>query len=146
MIDHEAMLAIQQALDGVEWTADTLERVAEILHRAGYRIRDLDDRDTEGEAIPSGARGPEAQVDMPGPRHVLATLQEDRVRDQIAAILETDRDFGDLTPKAVTDEEIHTACLAVAATIDFSEEVGTAEFRAALTALGEAGRRHTENS
>jgi hypothetical protein len=83
---------------------------------------------------------------MPGPRHVLATLHEDRVRDQIAAILETDRDFGDLTPNAVTHEEIHTACLTVAATIDFSEEVGSAEFRAALTALGEAGRHHTEKS
>jgi hypothetical protein len=146
MIDHEAMLAIQQALDGVEWTADTLERIAEILHQAGYRIRDLDDRDVEGEAIPSGARGPEAEVHMPGPRHVLAILQEDRIRDQVAAIIETDRDFGDLTPDVVTDEEIHNACLAVAATIDFSEEIGSAEFRAALTALGEAGRRHTEKS
>jgi hypothetical protein len=144
MIDHEAMLAIQQELDGVEWMADTLERIAEILHQAGYRIRDLDDRDAEDEAIPFGARGPAAQVQMPGPRHVLATLQEDRVRDQIAAIIETDRDFGDPTPNAVTDEEIHNACLAVAATIDFSEEIGSAEFRAALTALGEAGRRHTE--
>jgi hypothetical protein len=46
MNDHEAMLAIQQALDGVEWTADTLECIAEILLQAGYRIRDLDDRDT----------------------------------------------------------------------------------------------------
>jgi hypothetical protein len=68
---------------------------------------------------------------VPGPRHVLATLQEDRVRDQIAAIIETDRDFGDVTPNAVTDGEIHNACLAVAATIDFSEEIRTAEFRAA---------------
>jgi hypothetical protein len=46
MTDHEAMLAIQQELDGVEWTADTLECIAEILQQAGYRIRDLDDRDT----------------------------------------------------------------------------------------------------
>jgi hypothetical protein len=96
--------------------------------------------------MPSGAHDPEAPVNMPGLRHVLATLQEDRVRDQIAAILETDRDFGDLTPNAVTDKEIHNACLAVAATIDFSEEVGTAEFRAALAALGAAGRRHPGNS
>jgi hypothetical protein len=39
MIDHEAMLVIQQELDGVEWTADTLERIAEIMRLAGYRIR-----------------------------------------------------------------------------------------------------------
>ena len=45
MNDHQAMLAIQQELDGVEWTPDTLERIAEILQQAGYRIRDLDDRD-----------------------------------------------------------------------------------------------------
>ena len=46
MNDHEAMLAIQQELDGVEWTAETLERVAEILQQAGYRICDLHDCDT----------------------------------------------------------------------------------------------------
>jgi hypothetical protein len=46
MSDHEAMLAIQQELDGTEWTAETLERIAEILQQAGYRVRDLDDRDT----------------------------------------------------------------------------------------------------
>jgi hypothetical protein len=45
MDDHQAMLAIQQELDGVEWTPDTLGRVAAILQQAGYRIRDLDDRD-----------------------------------------------------------------------------------------------------
>jgi UDP-N-acetylmuramate-alanine ligase len=146
MIDHEAMLAIQQELDGVAWTAETLERIAEILRQAGYRIRDLDDRNPGAEVSFSGAEDPESPAHMPGPRHVLAILQEARVRDQIAAILETDRDFGDLTPNAVTDENIHNACLAVAATIDFSEEIGTAEFRAALTALGGAGRRHTENS
>jgi hypothetical protein len=61
------------------------------------------------------------------------------VRHQITAILETDRDFGDLTQNAVSDEDIHDACLAVAATIDLSEEVGLAAFKAALAALGEAG-------
>jgi hypothetical protein len=33
------------------------------------------------------------------------------VRQQIDAILETERDFGDLTSNAVSDEEIHNACL-----------------------------------
>jgi hypothetical protein len=49
MNDHEAMLAIQQELDGTEWTAETFERIAEILQHAGYRIRDLDDRDTRAD-------------------------------------------------------------------------------------------------
>jgi hypothetical protein len=140
MNDHQAMLAIEQELDGVEWTAETLERIAEILQQAGYRIRDLDDCDTE--AVLADARDPREPAHMPGPDHVLATLHEDRVRDQIAAILETDRDFGDLTSSAVRDDEIHNACLAVAATIDLSEEVGLAAFKAALTALGETTRRH----
>jgi hypothetical protein len=139
------MLAIQQELDGVEWTAETLERIAEILKHTGYRIRDLDDRDAMTEPILAGACNPEEPVHMPDQGHVLATLQEVRVRDQIAAILETDRDFGDLTPNAVRDEEIHNACLSVAATINLSEEVGLAAFKAALTALGDTARRRTEN-
>ena len=97
MNDHQAMLAIQQELDGVEWTAETLERIAEILRHAGYRIRDLNDRDAMTEPIVAGARDAEEAVHMPDRGHVLATLQEVRVRDQIAAILETDCDFGDLT-------------------------------------------------
>jgi hypothetical protein len=142
MNDHEAMLAIQQELDGVEWAADTLERVAEVLQKAGYRIRDLDDHEPGDEAIRGGAGNPKEPARVPGPDHVLAILREGHVRHQITAILETDRDFGDLTPNTVSDEEIHNACLSVAATIDLSEEVGLAVFKAALTALGEAGRRH----
>jgi hypothetical protein len=137
MNDREAMLAIQQELDGTEWTAETLERIAEILQHAGYRIRDLDDRDTRAEPM---------SVDQDGDRtvrsYVLATLQQHHVRDQIAAILKTERDFGDLTVDAVSDKDIHNACLAVAAKLDFSREVDLAAYKAALTALGEATRRH----
>lgn len=42
---HDPMLDIQQELDGVAWTPDTLDRIAQILIRSGYRVRDLDDRD-----------------------------------------------------------------------------------------------------
>ena len=45
MNDHEAMLAIQQELDGVEWGTHTLDTIAEIMVSAGYRIRDLEDQD-----------------------------------------------------------------------------------------------------
>jgi hypothetical protein len=38
--DHDAMLAIQQLLDGAEWSADTLGEIATILTEAGYPIRD----------------------------------------------------------------------------------------------------------
>ena len=47
MNDHDAMLAIQEELDGVEWGSDTLERIATILIESGYRVRDLDDRDPD---------------------------------------------------------------------------------------------------
>jgi hypothetical protein len=43
--DHEAMLLIQELLDGVEWTPSTLDEIAEILTRAGYRVRDLNEVD-----------------------------------------------------------------------------------------------------
>lgn len=45
MNDHELILEIQGLMDGVEWTPETLERIAELLRRSGYRVRDLDDRD-----------------------------------------------------------------------------------------------------
>lgn len=94
-----------------------------------------------GEAILAGAPDPDQPVDTPRLRHVLATLQEEHVRDAIVEILKIDPDLGQLTPGAVTDEEIHAACLTVATTMDFSDEVGTAEFRAALAAIQEARRR-----
>lgn len=45
MSNDDALLAIQELLDGVEWTPDTLDEIARIMREAGYRIRDLDDRD-----------------------------------------------------------------------------------------------------
>ena len=45
MSSEDALLAIQAELDGVEWNADTMEAIAQIMIAAGYRIRDPDDRD-----------------------------------------------------------------------------------------------------
>lgn len=45
MDDHDLLLAIQNRLDGVEWSSDTLEEIAGLMVASGYRIRDLDDRD-----------------------------------------------------------------------------------------------------
>jgi hypothetical protein len=89
----------------------------------------------KAEAIIEGARDPDDPVAPPRPVHILAELDEDRVRDQIAAIIETDPEFTGLTADAVSDRDIHSACVSVAANIDLSEEVGAAEFRAALAAL-----------
>ncbi len=89
----------------------------------------------KAEAILAGARDPDEPVAASRPSHVLAQLQEDRVRDQVSAIIETDPDFASLTPEAVSDGDIHAACLSVAANINLAEEIGAAEFRAALAAL-----------
>jgi hypothetical protein len=47
MTDNDTLLAIQELLDGTSWDADTLAQIAEIMVRAGYRIRDCDDVDLE---------------------------------------------------------------------------------------------------
>jgi hypothetical protein len=43
MNDHDLLLTIQELLDGVEWTADTVDTIARLMAESGYRIRDLDD-------------------------------------------------------------------------------------------------------
>jgi hypothetical protein len=95
----------------------------------------------KAEAIIEGARDPDEPVTAPRASHILAQIQEDRVRDQIASIVETDPEFASLSPGAVSDDDIHAACRSVAASIDLSEETGAAEFRAAIAAL-----RAVENS
>ena len=37
----DALLAIQELMDGVEWTPATLDEIANILDRAGYPVRDI---------------------------------------------------------------------------------------------------------
>jgi hypothetical protein len=49
-----------------------------------------------------------------------------------------------LRPDSVTDDDIHAACLAVAAASDFTEERDSALFRAALVAIRSAQRDHGE--
>ncbi|SCB47008.1 hypothetical protein [Rhizobium multihospitium] len=94
-----------------------------------------------GEAILAGDPDPEEPVDAPKPSHVLVRLQEAGVRDAIAAVLEVDPSFRGLTPEAVTDDEVHAACVSIATTMDFSDVVGSAEFQAALSAIRSAHRR-----
>jgi hypothetical protein len=42
MDDHALLLAIQELMDGVEWTPDTLERIAELMTESGYTVRDTE--------------------------------------------------------------------------------------------------------
>lgn len=94
-----------------------------------------------GEAILAGEPDPEEPVDLPKPSHVLIRLQEEGVRKAITAVLEVDPSFKAVQPEAVTDDEVHAACLSIATTMDFSDVVGNAEFQAALSAIRSAHRR-----
>nr|WP_250812015.1 hypothetical protein [Neorhizobium tomejilense] len=94
-----------------------------------------------GEAILARVPDPDQPVDPQKASHVLACLQEDQVRRAILAVLDVDRSFGALSPAAVTDDEIHAACLNIATTMDLSDVVGNAEFQAALAAIRAAHRR-----
>lgn len=43
----DALNLIHDLLDGVEWTPETLNRIAEIMNSAGYPIRDLNGKTIE---------------------------------------------------------------------------------------------------
>lgn len=49
--DSGLVQQILALMDGVEWTSDTLGDIAQVLVRAGYRVRDLNDIDREPEPL-----------------------------------------------------------------------------------------------
>jgi hypothetical protein len=73
--------------------------------------------------------------------HVLLRIREDAVREHIRQVIEIDPSLSRLTADAVSDADIHDACLAVVERSDRSEEQGAAEFRAALAAIRQAEQR-----
>ena len=75
--------------------------------------------------------------------HVLAQLREDTVRAQVGVAIETDPTLTQLAADAVSDTDIHAACLAVVEHSDLREQRGAAEFRAALAAIRNAEVRQT---
>lgn len=52
MSDHEIVLAIQELLDGQEWTDDTLEIIAMLLVNNGYQVHDMDGNPREKDYSP----------------------------------------------------------------------------------------------
>lgn len=81
-------------------------------------------------------------VNRSSPRtHVLLRFDEVEVRTTIGEVVAHDDAVTKLAPEAIGDGDIHTACLAVVASTDIAEERGSAVFRAALAAIGNAERR-----
>lgn len=90
-------------------------------------------------AILDGARGPTSEDDAPRLPHVIAAIDEARVREMLPGIVHDHRaEFGDLRADDVSDQDIHLACKETAASTDLSREVWNAMFQTGLVAL----RRH----
>jgi hypothetical protein len=91
----------------------------------------------KAEAILAGARDPGAAAVTPR-IYTLLCFDESEVRTTIAEVIAGDDALATLRPDSVTDDDVHAACLAVAAASDLTEERGTALFRAALAAIRRA--------
>ena len=46
MNDHDLLLTIQELLDGVEWSPDTLDSIAELMTENGYTMADIEEQFT----------------------------------------------------------------------------------------------------
>ncbi|MGA0534345.1 MULTISPECIES: hypothetical protein [Hansschlegelia] len=96
----------------------------------------------KAEAILAGARDPDPDASMPRP-HILLAFDESEVRATIGEIIASDEALAALPADAIGDD-VHAACVAVAAAADLSEERGSAVFKAALAAIRSAERRRIE--
>lgn len=76
--------------------------------------------------------------------HVLLRFDENEVRTMIGEVIAYDDALTTLSPDAVTDDDIHLACLAVAAATQLAEERGSAVFKAALAAIESAEQRRAD--
>jgi hypothetical protein len=95
------------------------------------------------EAVLAGARDPDPDAPTPRP-HILLVFDESEVRATIGEIVAGDDTLATPPAGVIRDEDVHAACVAVAAAVDLSEEKGAALFKAALAALRSAEERRLE--
>ncbi|EKS26808.1 MULTISPECIES: hypothetical protein [Nitrobacteraceae] len=76
--------------------------------------------------------------------HVLLRFDEAEVRTTVGEVIAHDSAATKLASDAVSDNDIHAACVAVVASTDLAEERGSAVFKAALAAIANAERRLAE--
>ena len=55
LTEVQLLQAIQDELDGKEWSAETLDAIAEYMRMAGYTIRDLHEMPDYAGPMPTGA-------------------------------------------------------------------------------------------
>lgn len=98
----------------------------------------------KAEAILAGDPDPDTDpAGAEGSVYIVRELAVSRVREQVAAILETDPDLTAISADAVTDQDIYDACVAVVAEINLADQIGAAAFRAGFLAIRVADRRLT---
>lgn len=97
----------------------------------------------KAEAILAGARDPAPDAPTPRP-HILLVFDESEVRSAIGELIANDEAVTTLSADAIGDDDVHVACVAVAAEADLSEERGSALFKASLAAIRSAERRRLE--
>lgn len=78
--------------------------------------------------------------------HVLLRFDESEVRTMIGEVITYDDALTTLSPDAITGDDVHAACLAVAAATELMEEHGSAVFKAALAAIKSAEQRRAETN
>lgn len=76
--------------------------------------------------------------------HILLSFDEGEVRTTIESLIADGCTDTAITPESVSGDDVHGACLAVAAAIELAEERGTAVFKAALAAVRSAEQRRGE--
>jgi hypothetical protein len=131
--DHfEILLGLVKVLRG----AGVGTHSAYWIGRAGSAI-------AKAEAILAGARDPAPDAPMPRP-HILLSFDESEVRATIGEIIAGDETFAALPADAIGADDIHAACVAVAAAANLSEERGSVVFRAALAAIWSVEQRAME--
>ncbi|MBY3060311.1 hypothetical protein HF263_30355 [Rhizobium leguminosarum] len=133
--DHfEVLLGLVKVLSGVD-----------DAKRSAYWARRAASAAAKAEAIPAGARDPDPDAAAARP-YVLLLFDEREVRSTIGEIIAHDGVLTTLPADAIDDDDIHAACVEVAAAADLSEEKGLALFKAAITAIRSAERRQPEKN
>ena len=103
-------------------------------------IKGKSTQDIFGDFLDEAEHGPLAAAPGFGV-HVLLRLHEEKVREQIAQIIEADETLTAIAAGAVTDADIRAGCIKVVERTNLGEEQDSAVFKAALAAIREAEQR-----
>lgn len=131
-------VAVSSAFTCSRMRADGFGGMATLITANAIRSCATDEMIAQFRAEEAATQAPQA--------HVLLRFDEAEVRAMIGEVVACDSTLTTLSPEAVADEDIHAACLAVVDGTDLTEERGSALFKAALAAIGNAERRFAKEA